>query len=518
MGGRSSPAQPVTPTGQRSQSFQERVCWRRTARQVGYADNQSYRRRPVEEQASLTPSAIVRGHNVVHFVPADWTALPPVLGQTLDRVDVQAGSTQALIIVSDAEAAMGVTKALMAATGNVGPRIVAATGSDRTARVLRAGAAPVVVGAPAQLLGLLAASALKLDGLRTVVVAWAEEILAAGGSHDLDTLLTEVPKEAYRVVVSAEVSPAVEDFIERHARRAPRLGVPAATAAGGRPEAGAQTSSPLPAPSSPSSKAVVPAPGLPAAVGYVVSAPAARSTTLRAMLDQIDPPSAAIFVRSDESEREARQTIETLGYRGPDAPVRVFRGPSSEHTALLVLYDLPIDGEEWRAAAGGGPARVIAQISPRQLAHLHRVTLLPAKPVVLGALVAGAHARDEALRAELRLELSNGAPTRELLALEPLLADFDGAALGAAALRLLERERAERASAKAAPASAPLPRQDVPADTRARDQERPRGDRPRGDRPHSAPRGDRPRGGSPAGGRGRPVPPRETRPLPRNPR
>ena len=152
---------------------------------------------------------------------------------------------------------MGVTKALMAATGNVAPRIVAATGSDRTARVLRAGAAPVVVGAPAQLLGLLAASALKLDGLRTVVIAWAEEILAAGASHDLDTLLTEVPKEAYRVVVSAEISPAVEDFIERHRpSSAPTVGVrPPLRLARARSAGGRALSSPVAAPSVPSSKA-----------------------------------------------------------------------------------------------------------------------------------------------------------------------------------------------------------------------------------------------------------------------
>ena len=140
----------------------------------------------------------MRGHNVIHLLPADWAAIPAALGQALERVDVQAGSTQLLVIVANAEAAMGVSSVLNGATAGT-PRSIAATGSDRTARILRAGAAPIVVGAPSQLVALLAASALKLNGLRTVVIAWIDEILAAGGTGALDALLTDVPKDAYRV-------------------------------------------------------------------------------------------------------------------------------------------------------------------------------------------------------------------------------------------------------------------------------------------------------------------------------
>jgi hypothetical protein len=67
------------------------------------------------------------------------------------------------------------------------------------------------------------------------------------------------------------------------------------------------------------------------------------------------------------------------------------------------------------------------------------------------------------MREELRRVLVEGVPARELLALEPLLAEYDGAEVAAAALRLLERERerpreapAEQGTAKAAKETARL--------------------------------------------------------------
>jgi ATP-dependent RNA helicase DeaD len=52
-----------------------------------------------------------------------------------------------------------------------------------------------------------------------------------------------------------------------------------------------------------------------------------------------------------------------------------------------------------------------------------------------------ARTREEGLREELRAMLATGQISRELLALEPLLSEYDGAEVAAAALRLLEAER-----------------------------------------------------------------------------
>jgi ATP-dependent RNA helicase DeaD len=63
------------------------------------------------------------------------------------------------------------------------------------------------------------------------------------------------------------------------------------------------------------------------------------------------------------------------------------------------------------------------------------------------------------VRQELRAVLARGAPTREIIALEPLLQEFDGTELAAAALYVLERERAQRRQAEThqAPAARPRP-------------------------------------------------------------
>jgi ATP-dependent RNA helicase DeaD len=59
-----------------------------------------------------------------------------------------------------------------------------------------------------------------------------------------------------------------------------------------------------------------------------------------------------------------------------------------------------------------------------------------------------------ALRSELRDVLASGIPTHELLALEPLLDEYDGVEVAAAALRLLERARSTELIRAAAPAAA----------------------------------------------------------------
>jgi ATP-dependent RNA helicase DeaD len=117
------------------------------------------------------------------------------------------------------------------------------------------------------------------------------------------------------------------------------------------------------------------------------------------------------------------------------------RGEPVAEASLVVLYEFPGSREVLRTLAGGR-STVVALVTPRQLPALRalagagRVT-----PFTLSGPGARAQRRAERLRAELRALLAEGPPAQELLALEPLLAEFDGAEIAAAALRLLERER-----------------------------------------------------------------------------
>ena len=103
--------------------------------------------------------------------------------------------------------------------------------------LLRAGPAQIVVGATDTLLALIKDSVLKLDQVRGVALAWADEILVADQTQALDTLMAEIPKDAARTVAAAASTPALEQLIERHARRARR--VPATRTAEVKPVTGA---------------------------------------------------------------------------------------------------------------------------------------------------------------------------------------------------------------------------------------------------------------------------------------
>jgi hypothetical protein len=398
-----------------------------------------------------------RSQHVLHVVPADPASALTVLGPALETSAASPGGV-VLVLTSDPESAVALAD-VVAATHPDLP-VVAVTTTARARRVVSG--ASVLVGTPATILGLVRATALKLETIHTLIVAWAD--LA---DPDLEALIAEISKEAPRTIAVESLSPTVETFVERYARR-PRRVIETV-----------ETEAPV---------------GEPIAVQYVPTAAAARPATLRRLLDDLDPPSALIYVRTDASERAARTALHTLGYRGEDAVVGITRstGEPAETAQLVVLYDVPLTAAELQRAVAGGPVNVVALAEARELPRLR--SLATATPLTLSGPATRARTREAALRDELRSTLAAGLPARELLALEPLLAEFDGVELAAAALRLLDRARA---TPIAAPAAAPAPtrdREERPRDERPRD-ERPREDRPRrsfDDRPPKRPFGDRP--------------------------
>ncbi|MFN2565198.1 MAG: DbpA RNA binding domain-containing protein [Gemmatimonadaceae bacterium] len=375
------------------------------------------------EQDVTETVGVTRGQNVVYVLPHDWTSIAHFLGPALERLDPAAAELQMVVVTADADVAAAVTGAASRLADTRGIRIVPATTARRAARLLRARPAHVVAGPPAELLALVQGAALKLDTVRVVVLAWADEILAAGAADTLETVLAEIPKGAARVLVGSELTPDVEALIERYARRARRV-----------------------APPTPEDATALP-------ISYLSTSPGAKVGALRRLLDQLDPGTAAVFVRSDESERIATEALAALGFGGDDAPVRVTRTAAGDGTELLVLFDLPATHQELRELAGAQPGTIVALLQPRQLPTL-RALAAGGKltPLAFPDAAARARSRDDAVREEIRRELQAGAYGRELLAVEPLLDEYDGIEVAAATLRLLERARVERAAAVAAAA------------------------------------------------------------------
>lgn len=363
---------------------------------------------------------VTRSQNQLHFLPEDWHAAAGVIGPVLDRVDADVDATQLVVVTGDVDAAAGVA-ARLAATDSRDMRILGATDARRALRTQRARPAQVLVATPEVLVALIREAVLKLDGVRAVVLAWVEQ-LDHGGTQALETLMGDAPKEAPRIVLASAPSPEADALVERYARRARRTQAAAPEAAGA------------------------------VSLSYLAVGDVARPMALRRILDALDPESAFVVTRTAESRDAVNAQLRSLGYGGERAAVRTGAVPEGS-AQLLVLYDFPTSEEELRAAATGGPGRIVALVAPRQLATLRRWAGGSVTPLTLPDAAVRARSREDRVRDEIRETLAAGGFSRELLALEPLLAEHDGIEVAAAVLRLLELERTRprAAGAGAAP-------------------------------------------------------------------
>ncbi len=427
------------------------------------------------------PAAAPRAQPVLHIAPLDARTVVAALSPALPRVQAGTAGVQALVVVPDA--ALGVEAAELL------PGILSAfTSSHRGGRLLAHAAPSVVAASLTDVATLVRGAQLKLDAVAVVVIAGAD-VLLERDVDSLDALLAEVPAEALRIATAATETEALASFAERHLRRA-RREQPISSAAG----------------------TAVPVSGLTVGAG-------ARPTALRALLDAFDPPSAAIVVASEAEAREARGALAPVGLSGvePLAAV-VMTDAVPDHVALLVCWTLPVDAAQLATLAATSPVRLVVLHEASERVRLAALAGGALVPVDLPTPLETIRRRDALLRGELERELTTGAPLREVQVIAPLLGQHDGIAIAAAAVRILERERAfvtaQRLAAKVAAVAAPgegaergdrtaRPRFSERSDRAPRGDGPPRGDRPSrpkfSDRPDRAPRGDGPpRGDRPA--------------------
>ncbi|MEO5579189.1 MAG: DEAD/DEAH box helicase [Gemmatimonadaceae bacterium] len=412
------------------------------------------------------------------------TSVPGFLTGPLERIDPAAGATQVLVLTTDAENAVALAETVLRMTGPAGVELFPVTSARRAARLMAGRPVLAAAGAPGDIRDLMRGSHLKLDGIRTVVLAWADELLA-GSPADIDALesiMGELPREAARVVVTSRSEARVNAFAERYLRRAHREPEPA-----------------------------LPENAAPIDIQYVMVSAFGRSAALRRLLDDLDPPSAVVVAESEETAAEANRALRSLGYKGDAAAVRVSRGEVAPNTNAVIFFEPPVDRSLLAAAVEAGAVVLLALVQPREVGELRRLSGGEVRPFTLREAGNAARESEIALRRELGAVLEAGVPARELLALEPLLERFDGIEIAAAALRLLERERIIRkgneAAARARPeASKVSPMRSGPPDRERRPGPPARGrDDRSGGRPPSRDRSERPaRDANPRGRDSRP--------------
>ena len=279
-----------------------------------------------EEVGERATGQAGRPQNLVYTLPHTTESIAEFLTPALARVDASAGGTQVVVVTRDAETALTISEAVLKLLGPTGIEVVPITNASRAGRIFKSRPVLAIAGPATELSGLVRASLLKLDTVKFVVLAWADDILEAGPLEvaALEALLAEAG-EASRVIVARKLTPVVDDIVERYARRARQVGVADA--------------------------AMQPMPEnyeLPI-IRHVTVGAAARPAALRRLLDDLNPPSAVIVARDSETLENARQTLRTLGYHDGDANMRVTRTDFDSPAHAVIFYQPP--GDARRAAA-----------------------------------------------------------------------------------------------------------------------------------------------------------------------
>src|SRR3954468_16748900 len=394
---------------------------------IRHAAKERARMAELEEGGERTSGQVARSQNVVYTLPHTTESIAEFLTPALTRVDPAAGGTQVVVVTRDAETALAISETILRLSGAAGIEIVPVTNALRAGRIFRSRPVLAVAGTPTELQALVQPSLLKLDGVRIVALAWADDILEEGVNavRALEGLLGELP-DASRVIVTRKLTPAIEDFIERYARRARRAGVADSEV----PQLPADYELPV--------------------IRHVTVAGTARASALRKLLDDLDPPSAVIVARDAAAADQATAVLRTLGYRDDDKTFNVTRsdpGTAAVHT--VIFYQPPVLPSELQRVALARPVQIVALASPGEVPWLRELASGRLAPLNLHGPERRARDREEAVREELRAVLARGVAPREVISLEPLLQEFDGTELAAAALTLLERERAQRRAAEA---------------------------------------------------------------------
>jgi ATP-dependent RNA helicase DeaD len=139
----------------------------------------------------------------------------------------------ALILVPTRELAMQVSEAIFKYGRQLGVKVVPVYGGQPIFRQLQSleRGVHVVVGTPGRVLDHLGRRSLDVDGIRTVVLDEADEMLDMGFAEDIETILGSLPTERQTVLFSATMPPRIAGMAKRFLADPVRITVGGTTSA-----------------------------------------------------------------------------------------------------------------------------------------------------------------------------------------------------------------------------------------------------------------------------------------------
>jgi ATP-dependent RNA helicase DeaD len=290
-------------------------------------------------------------------------------------------------------------------THDTGTRVQVAHGTARAMRRLKADAVDLVITTPEGALRLLGRSALSVDAIASLVLAWPE---SWADEDAITPLMQDLPKETQRVIFTAAAE-RVDAFIERYARRA------------------------LPAR----------APGLdegPTGPVRTVSAPWSRRVAAVAdVVEMLDPASMVIWTVDRGYHAAIAQAV---GVSEPELRLVTGDAPKAE---TVLAFDLPTGARLQQLAQAG---EVVMLIPPGAESYTRRIAK-PQRPITLPGVVDAAASRASEQRAAIVRTLETGTPDRAILTLAPLFERHDPTAVAAALFELWSRSNPANTAAPA---------------------------------------------------------------------
>jgi hypothetical protein len=329
-----------------------------------------------------------RGHNLVVVAPPAPPYAAPALAGLLTRLG-PAGLGLALCPAAQLDEWGALANGL---GREVGLRIHVAHGAARALRRLREGAVDLLIATPDTTLDLQRRSALRLDRIAGVLLAWPEQWEAEAS---LTPLMQDLSKDTQRLVLTALPSRAA-DLVERYARRALTVG------------ATEQEAGPV------------------GPVRTVSVAWADRSRAVTEVLEMLDPGSLVIWT----ADRSAHATIRRIiAETEPEIQLTSGDAPKAE---LILAFDLP-SPRRLRQLRGAG--EVILLVPPGAESYVATIAA-PIRPFRLSGLVDQVATEGGARRSAIVRTLESAPPERALLTLAPLFERYDPSAVAAALYEL----------------------------------------------------------------------------------
>ena len=346
-----------------------------------------------------------RGHNLVASTPPVPAYAAPALAGVLSRLG-DGGRALLLSPPSQLDEWGGLAHALV---NGGGIRVQVAHGTARATRRLKAAAVDLVIATPETALTLLSRSALSMDTITSLFLAWPE---TWGEDDSISALMQDLPKEAQRVIYTAAPD-RVEALVERYARKALTTGAAALEGAAGKP------------------------------VRTVSVAWARRVSSLAELVELLDPASMVIWT-ADKSHHPA--IAQAVALADPELRLVTGDAPAAE---TIVAFDLPTAERLQQLAKAG---EVVLLVPPGTESYAARIATTR-RPLVLPSIVDTVTAAAAGQRAAIVRALETGKPDRAFLTLAPLFERHDPAAVAAALFDLWT---------SSGPAEAPSPVPDIP--------------------------------------------------------